>query len=249
MNSKCCRSIIVLSLAWGGSQNSYAFDWVANNLQLLYGGNFKLGAERRGTLTVEHSDGWKYGSNFFFADIIERGDMGTEVYSEVYSYLSLNKITQADAHWGLIQDVSLVAGLNIGNKPEREHYKAYLVGISFNLANPWFNYLQFDITALKDDNAAGRYGIQFTPVWSFPFTLANVHFKFRGFTDFKTANSAPNGSFQILAQPQLLMDVGDLVGWQKDRFYVGTEAVLWHNKFGIAGVDETAIQAMAITFF
>lgn len=229
--------------------NVFAFDWTSNDIQLLHGSGFELGAPNRTAVTLEHSDGWKYGSNFFFADIIQRNDMGAEIYTEVYSYLSFNKITQADFKFGPIKDISLLAGLNISNKPEQDNFKAYLLGLSFDLSNPWFNYLQLDIAAIKNDNVQGRYGIQFTPVWSIPFSLGSFKLKFRGFTDFQTANSSSAGSFQILSQPQLLLDIGDLAGWQKDKLYIGTEYIFWHNKFGIKGIDESVVQAMIIGFF
>ena len=60
--------------------NANAFDWTSNDIQLLYGDTFKLGDKSRTTITVEHSNGWKYGSNFFFVDIVNRNDMSTEFY-------------------------------------------------------------------------------------------------------------------------------------------------------------------------
>ena len=225
------------------------FDWTSNNIQFLYGSSFELGARDRTTITIEHSDGWKYGSNFFFADIIQRNDLSAEIYTEAYSYLSFNKITQAHFSFGPIKDISLLASLNISNKPERDNFKAYLLGISFDLSNSWFNYLQLDIAGYKDDNIQGRYGVQFTPVWSFPFTAGPLKFKFRGFTDFKTENCSTAHVVQILSQPQLLLDVGDLAGWQKDHVYIGTEYSFWHNKYGLKGIDESVVQAMIMGVF
>ncbi|MGR9053237.1 MAG: DUF5020 family protein [Gammaproteobacteria bacterium] len=227
----------------------WAFDWSSSDIQLLYGNDFEFGVDERTTVTVEHADGWQYGSNFFFVDMVDRNDTGFEVYAEVYTYLSASKISGFDVSLGPIKDVSLVAGLNIDNQPENDHFKAYLLGLSFNLANSLFDYLQLDVAAYKDDGIKGRYGIQITPVWSIPFELGLVHLKFRGFTDFKTGNTSASGHFHVLAQPQLLMDLGHLVGWRKDTVYVGTEYWLWHNKFGVKGVDESVVQAMIIGFF
>jgi nucleoside-specific outer membrane channel protein Tsx len=232
-----------------GVQQANAFDWTASDIQVLHGNDFEFGVDERTTVTVEHGHGWQYGTNFFFADIADRGDIGVEVYAEVYSYLSMNKITGRNWSLGPVKDVSLVSGLNIGNEPESDNFKAYLLGLSFDLANPAFDYLQLDVTAYKADDIAGKYGVQITPVWSLPFEIAGLKFKFRGFTDFRTGNTNGSGNFHILAQPQLLFDVGDLAGWKSDKIYVGTEYSLWHNKFGVKGVDESVVQAMIIGFF
>jgi hypothetical protein len=34
---------------------------------------------------------------------------------------------------GLVKDVSLFAGVNVSNKPEHDHFIAYLAGLSFDL--------------------------------------------------------------------------------------------------------------------
>jgi nucleoside-specific outer membrane channel protein Tsx len=250
MNSILSKSLplfCVLSLA---SQSATAFfDWTSNDIQLLHGNDFKLGDKRRTTVTIEHADGWQYGSNFFFADIVDRNDIGVEVYAEAYTYLSLNKISGHDYSLGVIKDISLMAGLNISNKPENDNFKAYLLGLNFEFSAPLFDYLQLSVSAYKDDNVSNKYGTQITPVWSMPFELANLKFKFRGFTDFNLGNTNAAGRFTILSQPQLLFDVGDLVGLQSNKVYIGTEYSHWHNKFGVKGVDEHVVQAMIIGFF
>jgi len=228
---------------------AHGFDWINNDIQVLYGSDFELGDSDRTAVTVEHADGWKYGTNFFFVDTVSRSDIGIEVYAEVYSYLSLNKMTGLQLEFGPVKDLSFVAGINISNKPENDNFKAYLAGISFNLSNVWFDFLQLDITAYKDDSVSGRYGMQFTPVRSLPFTLANVKFKFRGFTDFKTGNTNNSGNFNILAQPQMLIDIGDLADWKSDKVYIGTEYSYWYNKFGLKDVVESTVQGMVIAFF
>lgn len=229
--------------------NADIFDWTSNNIQALYGNDFQLGDKDRATITIEHSDGWLYGYNFFFVDTVVHNDIGIEFYSEIYTYLSLKKITGLNGSLGLIKDISIMAGLNIGNKPEHDNFKAYLLGINFDFANDWFNYLQISVSAYKADDVSDKYGVQITPVWSLPFELAGVKFKFRGFTDFNLGNTNATGTFSILSQPQLLLDVGALAGWKSDKVYLGTEYQHWHNKYGIKGIDEHVVQAMIIGFF
>lgn len=247
---KNLKKIALLScLQTFNPSTAHAFDWTSNDVQLLYGNDFEFGVDERTTVTVEHADGWHYGTNFFFVDLVDRNDIGLEIYAEVYSYFSMNKLTGLNWAFGPVKDISFVGGINISNKPERDNFKAYLLGLSLDLSNPWFDFLQFDITAYKDDSISDKYGMQFTPVWSLPFTIADTKFKFRGFTDFRTGNTNASGNFHILAQPQMLLDVGYLAGWKSDKIYIGTEYSYWHNKFGVKGVDESVVQAMIIGFF
>jgi nucleoside-specific outer membrane channel protein Tsx len=231
------------------SQACLSFDWTSTNLQQLYGRDFEFGESERFTTTIEHANGWDYGQNFFFVDIAARDDVGMEVYAELYTYLSFNKISGSQLSLGPIKDISLLAGLNISNEPEDDHFSAYLLGLSFDLSNEYFDYLQLDIAAYKSDDVSNKYGLQITPVWSVPFELGSLKFKFRGFTDFRTGNTTNSANFHILAQPQMLLDVGDLAGIKTNTIYIGTEYSYWHNKFGVKGVDESVVQAMIIGFF
>lgn len=244
--AKLLPIFLILNLV---SFSAQAFEWTSTDIQLLYGNDFKLGDKDRATVTLEHSNGWQYGSNFFFIDTVARNDIGIELYAEVYTYLSLNKISGHDWSIGPIKDISLMTGLNISNKPENDNFKAWLLGLNLEFSAPLFDYLQLSISAYKDDNVRNKYGMQMTPVWSLPFELAELKFKFRGFTDFNIGNTNAAGRFTILSQPQLLLDVGDLVGLQSNKVYIGTEYSHWHNKFAIKGVDEHVVQAMIIGFF
>lgn len=249
MNHILSKSFPLFCLLGLSSQAIGAFDWTSNDIQVLHGNDFKFGDKERSTVTVEHADGWQYGSNFFFTDVVDRNDIGVEVYAEVYSYLSMNKISGHDWSLGPVKDISLMAGLNISNKPESDNFKAYLLGLSFDLSNSLFNYLQLSVSSYKDDSISNKYGMQITPVWSLPFKLAEFKFKFRGFTDFNVGNTNASGIFTILSQPQLLLDVGDLAGLKSDKVYVGTEYSHWHNKFGVKGIEEHVVQVMVIGFF
>lgn len=239
-------SLFLLSLL---SQTCYSFDWSSSNIQLLYGSDFEFGDRDRTTITVEHANGWKYGQNFFFIDVTNRNDIGVEVYAEIYSYLSFNKINGINLSLGPIKDISLLVGLNISNKPENDPFQAYLAGLSFDFSNQYFDYLQLDIAAYKSDDVSRQYGIQFTPVWSYPFQIGTANFKFRGFTDFRTGNTNNSGNFHILAQPQIILDIGNLLGIKADSFYIGTEYSYWLNKFGVKNINESIVQAMLIGFF
>ncbi len=101
----------------------------------------------------------------------------------------------------------------------------------------------------KADDAHQRYGWQITPVWSVPFQVLSLDFKFRGVTDFRSVNASQTGQFQILALPQILLDLGNPFKLEKNRFYLGVEYAYWHNKFGIQGLDESVVQSMFLLNF
>ena len=71
------------------SLQSLAFDWTSSNVQYLHGTAYLLGSKDRDIITVEHSDGWKYGQNFFFVDTIYHEEnlngFQFEAYGEIYS--------------------------------------------------------------------------------------------------------------------------------------------------------------------
>jgi hypothetical protein len=86
-------------------------------------------------------------------------------------------------------------------------------------------------------------------LWDWPFQIVSTKFRFRGFTDFRAGDTNASGAFNILAQPQLLLDLGDLFGWKSDKIYGGTEYSYWYSKFGRSGINESVVQVMAIGFF
>ena len=66
---------------------------------------------------MSHADGWALGHNFLFLDtlISEQGEPSqVNVYGELYSYFSLNKITGRDLSYGLFKDLNATVGVNLG---------------------------------------------------------------------------------------------------------------------------------------
>ena len=98
-----------------------------------------------------------------------------------------------------------------------------------------------NITAQKHDQVSTT-GIQITPSWSIPFEIGKLKFRFDGFLDWVSSSSSGGRPF-ILAQPQLLFDIGQFVG-NTEGIFLGIEYYYWRNKFGIDGVHDKAIQAM-----
>lgn len=228
------------------SQAEGFFDWSSNSLQVLTGGTYELGPERRNSITLEHVDGWRYGENFVFMNIVNRDDVGTEVYGEFYPRLSWSKITGKSPSFAGFKDFSLVAGINLGNLPKSDPFKAYLIGAGVKFNVPSMDYFQIDVLAFKSDNVHTT-GVQISPVWSMPFQIGDLNFKFKGFADWQSKD-ATGGEYVILAQPQLLLDVGEIAG-HPEQLYAGIEYSYWKNKFGIKGITEKVTQVMLMFSF
>jgi len=239
-------SLFLNLVLYSTSHAAPLFDWTSNNIQVLTGGSYELGPERRNSMTLEHANGWAYGENFAFLDIINRDDIGTEYYGEFYPRLSLSKMTGKKPSNNLFKDFSLVAGFNLSNQPKSDPFKAYLLGAGVAFHVPNMDYFQIDILAFKSDNTEST-GIQISPVWSVPFQIGSLRFKFKGFIDWQS-KKATGGEYFILAQPQLLLDIGQLAG-HSDQVYAGIEYSYWRNKFGIKGLTEKVPQAMLMITF
>jgi nucleoside-specific outer membrane channel protein Tsx len=214
-----------------------AEDWSATNIQLLHGRHFKLGPSQRDIMTFEHVSGWQLGSNFFFFDVTQPFTDGTDIYGEWYGRLSWNKLGITSKGTGLLEDVSFAGSLNAG-----AGFRAYLAGLTLHFKLPGFSFFDLDVMAY-DDRSDSDVTYIVTPAWEAPFTLGKAHFRFRGFVDIIGAEGLR--ARQVLAQPQVLLDIGRLVGRQ-DRFFAGIEYQLWHNKFGVRRVDEALTQVMVL---
>ncbi len=229
------RALICALLLAGAAATAAAQNWSSTDVQLLHGRGFELGLDERDILTFEHASGWSLGTNFFFFDVTEPFGGGTEIYGEWYSRLSWSKLGIIGEGRGLLQDVSFSASLNAGNG-----FRAYLAGVTLHLKVPGFSFLDLDVMAY-DDRSDSDVTYILTPAWELPFTLAGLDLRFRGFLDLIGAEGVRER--QLLAQPELLVDLGKLWG-SAGRLFAGIEYQYWHNKYGLEGVDESLPQAM-----
>ncbi|NKB37630.1 MAG: DUF5020 family protein [Gammaproteobacteria bacterium] len=231
----------ILIFSASGTHADSLFEWTASNIQLLHGSGFKFGSNDRSTITIEHANAWRYGDNFMFIDIVQRDDVGVALYGEWYPRLSLGRVFGKDLSNGIFKDVFLVGGLNASSEPDGDAFKSYLLGIGTSFQLPVPGIFDLNIMAQKHDQVSTT-GIQITPSWSIPFEMGRFKFRFDGFLDWVSSSSSGGRPF-ILAQPQLLLDVGQLVGNTKG-IYLGIEYFYWRNKFGIDGIHDQAVQAM-----
>ena len=237
-----------LLLFFLASFDSYAQppQWRSSNIQFLHGNQYELGPATRESITIENASSWRYGETYFFTNIFNRRDVGTELYAEFYPRLTWKAITEKASPIPFLDDFSIVGGINIGNLPRQDPFKAYLLGVGVKFKAPMMDYLKLDVMAFKSDNVSTT-GIQVSPIWGVKFDVGRSRFLFKGFLDWQSAR-ATGKKATILAQPQLLLDIGHY--WNKsNQFYAGVEYSYWYNKFGLDGVIERVPQAMILIPF
>lgn len=233
------------------------FEWGNSEIQYLHGDGYRMPANpndvSQSIITVTHAHGWALGHNFFFMDTLVTDDgqlSQTSVYGEAYSYLSLGRLSGRDLSFGIFKDFNAAVGVNAGENFDtpKSGSRVALYGFSVDFTVPGFkllsvDFLQHNVFEPTDQGASW----QITPVWKYPFTIAGLKWSLEGFTDF-IGSKGPGYADTILSQPQLRLDVGDLLG-KSGHLYVGIEYQYWHNKHGIKGLHESLPQALVVWTF
>lgn len=228
-------------------------------------------------ITLQHASGWKYGDNFFFFDYLNYGKTDaeevigqatkSELYGEWYSNFSIGKMTGNDVSFLFVKDMGLIAGFNFAPEVDT-HY--YLPGVRFALDLPGFAFANLDVTAYIPDSSKtvpGVNGLTFDEDdsymidfnWALPFSIGNTKWSLEGHVEYiGGADMVGNDNgflFDakregwILAQPQLRLDLGEVMYGKEGQLFVGIEYQYWQNKLGDKDTDESVVQALAVWRF
>ncbi len=209
-------------------------------------------------LTLQHASGWKYGENFFFADLLcctQAADR--DIYLEWYPYLDLGSLADLDLSWGPFQGIGPLGGVNWAAQAK---VLKITPGFRFQLRLPGFAFANLDYLYLVDRSAglaaggapieSGSHLVDFN--WKLPFRIKGAklslegHGEWRGPRTTELGTSAPHW---ILLQPQLRLDLGSLLGAQPGRLHAGIEFHVWKNKYGFADADEILPQLLVVWGF
>ncbi len=255
-------SKLVLAVSLLGSGQAFSLDWHTTELHFQYGEldipSFAGGgSEHVTTVTFQHANGWKYGDNFLFVDVIEASKQGHDVYAEFYANFSLGKITGKDWGFGPIKDIGLVTGYNWADDAR---VRKYLPGVSFALDIPGFDFFNVDVTAYIDDSRGtdgggapkqdDSYMVDIS--WAFPWQWGEHAFSLEGHAEYIGSRDNEFGQKvegHILAQPQFRYDLGKSVWNLPDKLFIGVEFQYWDNKLGDKDTDERATQALVVYRF
>ncbi|MCW8833609.1 MAG: hypothetical protein OQK03_09845, partial [Colwellia sp.] len=212
-------------------------------------------------ITFQHAGGWEYGDNFFFIDHARYSvnndanfpvEDHSEFYGEWYSNFSLSAITGNDIAFGLVKDVGLVVG---GNFAPEVDSAWFLPGVRFSLDLPGFAFAQVSVTSYIHQGGGSASSPVFTVVdednsymidfaWAYPFKIGSTSWSIEGHLEYIDGRQQTNsfGTTEleswVLFQPQIRLDLGEVLGTEKNRLFVGIEYQYWKNKLGEKGTDD-----------
>ncbi len=248
----CAVLAAVAALAPASARPEFA----TTNIQALEGFDFHdrlLGYDTRdgrmATLTLNHFSTWKYGDNFAFVDMYGgkfTSGIDATLYAEWHPRLFVNRLLGVKGDvLGAFRDLGLAGEVNVGNG-----FYALLVGVGGDLALP--------IPGVVGVNLYYRHGSvqipgtprlvitndtwQLSPFWTVRFELGPVPFLFTGFVD--VFRSTSGDRLDVMAQPELMVDVLALLGGPKGTVHAGIEWYVHHDQ--LAGKNETASVPQAL---
>lgn len=236
-------------------------DWSVSDLQYRYGTKFNDNGSTGGPtfakdlVQFQNVTGNSWGRTYFFL-LMSKGSeedkRSGELYSEGDAYLSLSKVTGKSLSFGPLKDLNVNIGYNYGAKNSAfgPNAKVVTYGVGVEFDAPGFTYFNLDVVAYRDQgtysgfgggNLCGKHatGYQITPYWKAPFSIGRLKFVFDGYVDI--IGSHGSCKQQILAEPQLKLDIGDLWG-KAGSVYMGLEYQYWRNKFGSSANTEKVPQ-------
>ncbi len=243
----------LLSLAAGLAPAAARADFATTNIQGLLGWNFhdpSVGSEVKGgemsTITVNHFDDWKYGDNFFFVDMMQ-GDftdapngaiVKSHLYGEYHPRVFVNRLLgEKKPALGIFQDWGLAGEVNLGNG-----FQAWLggAGVSFVAPKFWvlglnvyYRYAQLQLPGIGP--VSYNHTWQVSPFWTIPFSIGKVPLLFTGFVDVDGIKNVDNSEgWELMAQPELLVDVLGPFGGPKNKVLVGIE---WYLHYATSNQD------------
>ena len=254
--------VLACSLLTTASVIGEAADWSDTYIGYRYGTKFAEPFEgndiSKNIFNLSHVSGYKYGTNFFNADILlsdsndpasaDSTEGAREVYVVYRHTLDMGKVTSQDLAFGPVRGVGITAGFDYNNKNDAGYNskKQMLVaGATLMMDVPGF--LNISLLQLWESNApcntytdtcVSRYSYDphpmLTMAWGIP--LGSLPLSFEGFANFIAAKGTDE--FGNSTKPetnidmQLMLDVGAVSGGPKNTFKLGLEYQYWKNKFG-----------------
>jgi nucleoside-specific outer membrane channel protein Tsx len=181
--------------------------------------------ESNNFITIQHAHGNQIGDFFAFVDLFSENSIGDDGwYGEISPRFSLNKIFDEDLKTGPFNDILLATNFEFGKGLDPRS----LIGVGTNIEIPGFKFTEINLYH-RDNPSLDGSTFQLTFAWSRPFEIGGQKFSFDGFLDYAGAEGGSSANF--LAQPQLWWHVND-------KLKLGTEVLIWRNKFGVDDVNE-----------
>lgn len=261
MTSTTLRQCTVLAALATAAVAGHAADWSDTSIGYRVGTDFAEPFNtkdiRKNIFNLNHASGYKYGSNFFNADILlsDSNDPSSagatsgahEVYIVYRHTLDLGKVTGSAMKFGPIRGFGITAGFDVNTKTDAGYNskkRMLVAGPTMMLDVPGF--LNVSLLALWESNApystfshtaTPRYTYDTHPMltaaWGIPL---GAGFSFEGFANWiasKGTNEFGGGTKpETNIDAQVMYDASGLVGAKDRTFKVGLEYQYWRNKFG-----------------
>ena len=139
----------------------------------------------------------------------------------------------------------------------------FLPGVRFALDVPGFTYANIDVTAFLNHSTADSSDPSFKILdegdsymvdvsWAYPFNLGSTSWSVEGHVEYIDGRSQRNTfgktqlKYWVLAQPQIRLDLGKVLGNTPDQLFVGIEYQYWKNKQGEKGLDDNTAQLLLV---
>jgi nucleoside-specific outer membrane channel protein Tsx len=184
------------------------------------------------------------------------GDSGaTEMYLVYRHQLYLGQLLDKNLAFGPVKEIAITLGfdLNSKNTAFAPNKRLVLVGPTFKFNVPGFFYV--GLWAGREWNHCGldaQPGSTFDPCpkstirfdnqwfigsgWGIPFSAGSIPLKFQGFLMHGSEKGKDyadvNTKAETLMRTSLMLDAGQLIAQQKNKFYLGIGYEYWRNKFG-----------------
>lgn len=265
MGAKSVRrnvAAVLGGLAMTAGMPATAADWSDTAIGWRYGTQFAEPFNNRDIkkhiLNLTHVSGYKYGTNFFNADMLFSDNIdpssanSTEGAHEVYVVyrhtFDIGKITGSNMKFGIVRGVGATVGFDVNTKTDAGYNskkRMLVAGPTLMLDVPGF--LNVSLLALWESNApcstftntcVSRYDYDTHPMlnlaWGIP--IGTLPLSFEGFANFIASKGTNEFGGPTKAETnidmQLMLDVGAATGGKKGVFKVGLEYQYWKNKFG-----------------
>jgi nucleoside-specific outer membrane channel protein Tsx len=254
---------VVVAMA-ASAVSAQAADWSDTSIGYRYGTDFAepVNANKisKDILNLTHVSGYKYGSNFFNADMLlsddkdpagaGSGNGAQEIYVVYRHTLDVGKVLDKSLAFGPVRGVGAVAGFDFNTKTDAGYNskkRMLVAGPSLMLDVPGF--LNVSLLALWETNApyntftqvsTPRYGYDAHPmisvVWGIPVTAGIAPLSFEGYANFIASKGKNEFGGDTAPETNIdmmaMFDVSTLVGAKPKTFRAGLEYQYWNNKFG-----------------
>jgi len=235
---------------------AHAAEWSDTSIGFRTGSKFAEPFGRtdisKNIYSLTHVSGYKYGSNFFNADLLQSdnkdpstlgGPTGAQEVYVVYRHtVDIGKVTGKEYKFGPVKGIGGTIGFDWNTKNDfgySSKKRMLVLGPTFMMDVPGF--LNVSLLLLKESNAPlglSRYTYKTHPMltaaWGIP--LGSSPFSFEGFANFIASKGTNEFGGTTKAETnidaQIMLDLGRVLGGPKGTFKVGIEYQWWKNKFG-----------------